>query len=407
MKTIKSKICSAACGLVLLAALPQLAADKVASSLDDFFEVVDDAFPGRISLNVRTRYESFKTPAVNRNGFSQRLRYGYATPDFNGFGALVEGETLYGLNGSERMHPLDEAGSGTELNQLRVHYQNADYGRITLGRQIYTLDDQRFIGHVGWRQNIQTFDALTGAYTGIENFTANAFFIDRVKRVNGEGVDLDGLGLNLRYVFAPWIGVSAFYYSLDFDRVQAWSNDTYGVRVNGKFDTYDIGWTYAFSYAYQTDNSGSGNSNFSLDYFAGDLAATYSGVTLGAGFEFLEGDGTEGFRTPLATVHAFNGHADKFLPIAGFANGLDDRYIYASYRVPLGKGIPIRVAHHWYRPENGPGRYGREFNVMGSYAFNKYFSTVAKFGDYRPASNAVGVGQGKKSMFSLELNFNY
>ncbi|MCC5838898.1 MAG: alginate export family protein [Opitutales bacterium] len=398
-------------GTALAAALcalsPSLAADPLEAALDDFFASIEEAVPGKFSLNSRTRYERFATPAVDRRGFSQRFRYGYATPDFEGFGAYIEGETLFALNGSHRIHPLDQAGSGTELNQLRLHYADPALGRITLGRQIYTLDDQRFIGHVGWRQNIQTFDALTAAFTGVENLAVNAFYLDRVKRVDGSGQDLTGLGLNLRYTVAPSLAVTAFAYRLDFDRMAAWSNDTIGLRLTGRTAASDLTLAYALSYARQTDNSGSGPRDFSLDYWAGDLAATFHGVTLGAGFEFLEGDGTEGFRTPLATVHAFNGHADKFLPVAGFPLGLDDRYLYASYRLPVGAGIPLRVAHHWFRPEQGPGRYGRELNFTGSYAFNKYFSLVAKYGRYRPDSHAVGIGQGKKSMFTLELNFNY
>jgi hypothetical protein len=30
-----------------------------------------------------------------------------------------------------------------------------------IGRQVITMDNHRFVGHVGWRQDRQTFDALT------------------------------------------------------------------------------------------------------------------------------------------------------------------------------------------------------------------------------------------------------
>ena len=40
------------------------------------------------------------------------------------------------------------------------------------------------------------------------------------------------------------------------------------------------------------------------------------------GFERLEGNGTVALQTPLATLHAFNGWADKFLSTP--ANGLRD-----------------------------------------------------------------------------------
>ncbi|MFP4166445.1 MAG: alginate export family protein [Opitutales bacterium] len=126
------------------------------------------------------------------------VRYGYTTPDFSGFTAMVEGETLYAWSDSDQLHFLDEAVQGTELNQFWAQYAEADYGSLKLGRQIYTLDDHRFIGHVGWRQNIQTFDAATIAFTGIENLTVNGFYLDAVNRVNGDDVAMNGYGLNTK-----------------------------------------------------------------------------------------------------------------------------------------------------------------------------------------------------------------
>ena len=131
-------------------------ADTVESSLDTSFQQLEEAVPGKFSLNTRLRYESFDldTPTGNlpdgtpadRDGTSLRVRYGYTTPDFSGFTAMVEGETLTRIGGEhDDIHPLEDAGDGTDLNQLWVPDQNAEYGRIKVGRQIYNLDDQRFI----------------------------------------------------------------------------------------------------------------------------------------------------------------------------------------------------------------------------------------------------------------------
>jgi hypothetical protein len=43
----------------------------------------------------------------------------------------------------------------------------------------------------------------------------------------------------------------------------------------------------------------------------------------------MEGDGSVGFATPLATMHRFHGWADKFLTTP--ANGIDDRYVSVGY----------------------------------------------------------------------------
>jgi hypothetical protein len=41
------------------------------------------------------------------------------------------------------------------LNRLQIAYQTKVLG-LTVGRQRINLDDQRFVGSVGWRQNEQT-----------------------------------------------------------------------------------------------------------------------------------------------------------------------------------------------------------------------------------------------------------
>ena len=48
-----------------------------------------------------------------------------------------------------------------ELNCLQIAWQKNGNG-IVLGRQRINLDDQRWVGSVGWRQNEQTFDAVRG-----------------------------------------------------------------------------------------------------------------------------------------------------------------------------------------------------------------------------------------------------
>jgi len=369
---------------------------------------LDEAVPGTINLDIRTRFEHFRTPAEERNGVSQRLRYGYTTPAFSGFSGMIEGETLYALNGSDQIHPLDQAGRGTELNQLWLQYRGDEVGQVRLGRQIYSLDDHRFIGHVGWRQNIQTFDAATLGLTPTDDFTINAFYIDRVNRVNGMDEELDGFGLNLNYAVAPWLNATAFYYSLRFDNQPGWSNDTAGVRLTGSHEFAPATLAYAFSYAHQLDNSANASgADFALDYFAADVSLAAHGITLGTGLEILEGDGTNGFRTPLATVHAFHGYADKFLPVGGFPQGLEDYHVYLGYTVPVGSGIPVRAAYHWFSPESGPGSYGEEINLMASYAINESLSLIAKYGRYRPDGNATGPGIGRKDMFTFEVNYRF
>ncbi|MDP6207965.1 MAG: hypothetical protein QGG01_06645, partial [Roseibacillus sp.] len=144
---------------VLLGGATTASADLIEIFFDEQFSDLEETIPGRFGINERLRYESTDAEGgFDDDGISYRIRYSYTTPDFSGLSGMVEGETLTSIDGG--FNTLDRAGLGTEVNQLWAQYADEDYGKIKLGRQIYTLDDHRFIGHVGWRQNIQTFDAV-------------------------------------------------------------------------------------------------------------------------------------------------------------------------------------------------------------------------------------------------------
>jgi hypothetical protein len=56
---------------------------------------------------------------------------------------------------------------GTEVNQVWVGYEKYDTN-VKFGRQTFTLDNHRFIGNVIWRQNEQTYDAVSLVNNSIE-----------------------------------------------------------------------------------------------------------------------------------------------------------------------------------------------------------------------------------------------
>jgi hypothetical protein len=391
-----------------------LLADSIESALDDSKAKLSEAVPGKFSINSRVRYEVFDVdngnPALDRDGTSLRVRYGYTTPNFEGFTAMVEGETLTRLGGDPAdIHPLDDAGDGTDLNQLWVQYADADNGKVKVGRQIYALDDQRFIGHVGWRQNIQVFDAATFDYTGVDKLSVKGFFIDERHLVDGTHNKTDTWGLNVSYAFAPSFKLTGFYYDIEGEDAAATTSQTIGLRATGSYKIEDVKLAYSVSIAEQ-ENDGSPLADYDAGYFAGDLAATFSGLTLGGGFEILE----PSFRTPFATVHKFNGFADALLPLGGFAEGLEDMYVYAGYKIPVGNGIAFKVIYHWFDAEDSaPGRDGgEELDFVASYKINKYFNILAKYGSYESdggltAPDPAWSGGADKDMFTLELNFVY
>ncbi len=370
-------------------------ADPISEMLDGFKD------GGKASLNARARYEYNEVGVNEINGYSIRTRLGYTTGEYEGLKAMVEMEDV-SFNNDDDRPGLDVP--TTELNQIWISYEGAK-----LGRQIYVLDDQRFIGHVGWRQNIQTFDALTYSTAPDESSKVNLAYIDAVHRINATSQDLSGIIANGSYKFANGLNLTGFAYLLDFDRPVLASSDTFGFRGNGVIEADEVKYSYMFSYATQVDNSGSVR-DFDVGYMAGEFKATFSGVTVGIGAEILEGDGSYGFTTPLATVHKFNGFADQFagrsLGLGGGLNqGLEDLYLTVGFKAG---DIPVTLAYHDFSAENVGGGLGTEINLVAKYKLNDYVTFLTKFADYSTdGSTVVGYGGVDKTVFTFEANLSY
>ena len=108
---------------------------------------------------------------------------------------------------------------------------------------------------------------------------------------------------------------------------------------------------------------------------------TEEAYALRAGYEVLGGDGTYAFQTPFATLHAFNGWADKFLttPPAGLRDG------YLEYGAKLGAAQAWQavVAWHDFRADAGDADYGTEWDAMLRWTQGPHLELEAKAGDYR------------------------
>ena len=119
--------------------------------------------------DARLRYEH-----VDQDGLAEpadaltvRLRTGLEAATASGFSLLAEAEATLpiladydsGTNG-RTLFPIVADPINVELNRLQLRYRPREGFAGTLGRQRIEIDDQRFVGSVGWRQNEQTFDAV-------------------------------------------------------------------------------------------------------------------------------------------------------------------------------------------------------------------------------------------------------
>ena len=357
---------------------------------------------GRLNLNLRYRYEF-----VDQDGFAKdahastlRTRLAYRSPYLSNFGFLVElddirsavGNDLYNStrNGNTN-RPVVADPEGTEVNQALILYKGIENTVVRAGRQRITLDNHRFIGDVGWRQNDQTYDSFSLSNMSLPETTIEYAYIDNVKRVFGPDsgtppadYQSDSHILNVKHEWSPNWDVTAYAYLLDLEDSPFLSNKTFGIRIHGSNAVSDrTSTSYTLEYAHQK-NYGDNPNNYSADYFLLEGALTTTGITGKLGYEVLEGDSVQAFQTPLATLHAFQGWADKFLTTP--SDGIEDLYVSIATKI---RGANISLIYHRFNPEAGGPDYGSEWNLMIKKPFAEHYSIVLKYADYDASSFAT------------------
>lgn len=374
---------------------------------------------GTATANIRLRYEH-----VDQDGFSERAdaktiraRLGYETGMYAHFKALIEGEFVTNLGAEDYndttngklTHPVIADPNEVQLNRAQITYTGITDTAIIVGRQRVILDNARFVGNVGWRQNEQTFDAAVVSTSFIPDTTLTYGYVDQINRVFGRDHPLGTMDtnthlINANYKGIPGVSLTAYSYLLDVDQVSALSSATYGLRATGKTDVAEgVTIDGAAEYARQSDYAGN-TANFDLDYYRGDAGVSYSGAKLGIGYEVLEGNGTTGFATPLATLHAFNGWADVFL--ATPATGLEDRFVSLGYGLPdmLGLSkINAAVIYHDFEAETSGASLGDEWDAVLSAAVNENISLTTKYATYDGPTG--GPADRDKVWFQVEFNY--
>ena len=135
------------------------------------------------------------------------------------------------------------------------------------------------------------------------------------------------------------------------------------------------------SVATQSDY-GSSNLDYTADYYLVEGTYTVDAFTGGIGIEVLGGDDQRGFQTPLATLHKFQGFADKFLTTPN--TGVEDIYAKASFKVgdvgPL-SGLNLSAVYHDFTADVGGADYGSELDLAASAKWDSVRITL-KFADY-------------------------
>ena len=403
------------------------------------YESVDDSIPA-------------SSPLVGTDDaelLSLRTALGYTTARYHGFWARLqlEANTRLGsdkaLNVDEDLtfppgptgsriaegHSLIPDNNFQEVNEAFIGWRSATSGcpnapggcngdtTVKFGRQSIIYDNHRWVGNIVWRQNNQSFDAFRIDNTSIDNLSISYVYLDQVNRLFGgdsafkEYEMSDSHLINVSYQF-PFGKLTGYGYLLDFDDnprtpfiegvgagagITNFDSDTWGLRFVGKHpigDNFTLLGELEWANQNPSNDAGPtlGDNNYINVEIGGAFDLAGKPVVVKVGREILEGNGVNALQTPLATVHAFNGWADKFVGAPGGSatpvGGLEDtsatvvvKGLFANVIGPS----KLVIQYHDYKADQtiaGVEDYGDEWGVLFAKPFSKEWLGLVKYANF-------------------------
>ncbi|PHR92822.1 MAG: hypothetical protein COA69_05710 [Robiginitomaculum sp.] len=400
--------------LSVLNALPAFAAEEAATLVEAITE-------GKASISFRYRLEN-----VDQAGFAEdatastlRTKLKYETGVFQGFSAVLEFDNVLQIGQGDYNNTVNGKGQFpviadpkiTEVNQAYIAYTGFEKTTLLAGRVALNLDNQRFIGTVGWRQNDQTWDMAGIITKPVDDLTITGAYVWNVNRIFGDDHPFGDLDTNTFIVNSKYSGFDlgnftayGLFIDLNDIPVLGLSSQTMGVRFDGKHKLGggNVTALYEAEIATQSDYKDS-PLDYTATYYHISAGLSANGLTGKVGYEVLGSDnGIASFKTPLATLHKFNGWADKFLNTP--AGGLEDFYGSLSYKTggdgPM-KGLKFDVIYHDFSADVG-GDYGNELDLQVSKKFGKHYYAGLKFADYNSNGFASDT---QKIWFTVGANY--
>jgi hypothetical protein len=376
---------------------------------------------GKAHVALRYRYEHVNQDNALKdvNASTVRIRLNYKTADWSDWLGFVEFDhiaevILNDFNSGADTSPGRTQYStvadprGSDLNQLYLQSSPSEDWQLRLGRQKINLDNQRFVGAVGWRQNEQTFDGLGLTIKGIPNSELFYSYIENVNRIFGDKVPAGDHSVNTHLLNAKiklgeaW-SITPYVYYIDNEDVLSFSTSTYGARFTGKAAAG--GGTLNFTAELATQSDAADNPvNYDADYaHINILWAAKNGLALGAAYESLGGDAVSpgmSFRTPLATLHAFQGWADQFLATPG--SGVDDLFVTVKYKAASWN---LQAIYHDFSSEAGSGDFGTELDIAAGRKLGDRYGLLLKAAFFDADSATTSFVDANKFWIMLTANY--
>lgn len=338
------------------------------------------------TADLRYRVEAVEQDGIDDDAVAStvRLRLGVQSARWHGFdtgamfhGTRVLGNRLYNDTVNPVARPVVADPADTNLSQAWGRYQAGDAFESRVGRQRIIDDNARFIGNVGFRQLEQTFDAVTVDWRPTEAWQVQTWYLDQANRVFGPNHPAP---LSARANLDTWVGILShhfgdlqadlYHHRLAFEDRPA-SHENTGIRLHGALPgTATFSWRAEYARQSGLDDEGPARGQ---DYIRLALGQQRQGWRWFFGHERLGGDGDDAFQTPLATLHAHNGWADRFLTTPD--NGLRDTW--AGLATSAGAWQLLARAHD-FRADHGGAQYGQELDLSAGRALMGPWQTEIK-----------------------------
>ncbi|MEO1938907.1 MAG: hypothetical protein ABGW85_09785, partial [Sulfurimonas sp.] len=318
------------------------------------YEMVDDNIDGHDKANAFTARTKLKVTGklMGVEGLTASVGI-ISVNDFgsNKYNSTANGQTDYAVVKDPEKAIISNAEVNYKVGDTLLH----------AGRGQVNLDNQRFIGTVGWRQLERSYDSIFVANNSIKNLSVLAAWVYGFQGVGAaDTTDANTVLLNASYTVSPELKITAYDYMIAADAGANGGHgfDTYGLSLTGKLALSGIKLNYRAEYAqqkdatmdYQKNSANKDQFKADADYYNLDLGANVNGIIAGVNYEVLSGESTSAtsddtaFNPILGTNHKFNGWADVFYVAATPKSGLQDLNIRLGYKAK-GFGKLLAVYH--------------------------------------------------------------
>ncbi len=450
-KTMRPLFASCMLACITSFSLPAFADEAIKAAPANLLEAIQQGEP---MTNFRLRYESVDQDGLQdtAHAFTLRSLIGWQTAPLHDFSLAAQLTDVHEFNHdfNDRADNLSEPGkatypnivdpSYTGINQLYVDWTGVKNTKLRLGRQQLNLDNVRFIGDIGFRQNMQVFDGVSVLNKSLPNTELFAAHFDKVRQINtarrSGNVDI----VNAKYRISVSEALTGYGYFIDVANLSQngqpdggptaassvvsagnglgasqdlapattdASSKTFGLRLDGARKVSDH-WKllYTAEYAKQDDYRG-GSALIDAHYYKLAGGVMYDGWSIRLDHEELSSNGGKyAFQTPLGTNHLFQGWADVFLvtprqgirdTFVSLAGSIEKAKLYAEYHV-----FKSDKAYDTLNGQLG-NKYGTEFDASVAYPFSKKITgklEYAKFmeSDVYGGSLTAAVRKGDKEI---------